>query len=756
MKQIILLTYLCFLPYHFLYAQGLTEGGPDPYGYRFKSSANAAHGITPNWVDVTTLSPAHIDITNKFDDDNFFGPINFSFPFPYYWYSHNELYVQSNGAISFKPELLAAGFAAIPFVAGATDDFLAVHMTDLTLNKSSSNNGKVYFWTDFKDSVVVSWIDVPYFGAPSPGSGCTFQVILEANGTITYQYLKSQGVVNSNGCTSGCFVVGIENINGKVGLQHSRISTGPSPFSTYTATTPLAIKWFRPDSSTYKIKDAQVEWNNVPGNGGIFVSKGTSPKSMRTKIVNQGLEDLPPKQVRASVYINNTNTLYGTQTNTLCDTIPVGEDTVLVVPKTIPSDSVSKYRFQTDFIWPNVPSGTGDEIQTNNSLSQLICVVDTTTALIDLDYTDGTDENVLHFLLVSPPFNAGLGTYIVPPFFPCKIKTLNAILYDSQAGTGPPVGPVQFVLYDDDGRNLLGEQDGSPGTLLFDTILAAGVGGWNRIPVPGDLQINSGGVYIGVLQGSDGVGIGIDTDVKTLSYQSFEVIGGSFTPYRSRKAHDPIIGMSIAKGDIAQILDLKMEEVVTPKDNDVITDSVEVKVIIRNIGNQPISGPFDVAYRANTRAEVLETIPAAVTIPVGANYNYTFTTKSARPAPPKTQYELFCARVFIANDFNLLNDTLCYENQLVGIDSQSEGLISVSPNPSSGWFTLEMNNLPGEIDMLQVYDLSGRLVADRKLGLQPSGYHSLQIGLKHLPEGIYSYKILAEKSVYTGRLVILK
>lgn len=759
MRNLFLLTFLISC----LYVKAQTSGGPDAYGYTWKSSKDAASGVTYNWIDIKSR-PSVYDITSKFDDDNVFGPINFSFNFPFYWYFRSEMYISANGAILFQGRTLGAPFDIIPTVEGQADDYIAPFLTDLTLNKQGgnvNNPGKVYFYTDFKDTVIVSWEEVPFLVGTTYGGSNTFQVILSrADKAITFQYKEQTGQVG-NGCTDGpadptnkkCFLAGIENVSGQVGLPVAQGSASLANFSTIGGA--FAIKYFPPANSTYVNRDVTVQWNNEPGSGGVFIPKGSSEKNMRSKLLNQGLTESPSLQVTAKVFANNTTATPLSNTSLFSGIIPVAEDTVLTFQNTIPTANAGLFRFEANASWQGA---TGDQVTANNKLSQMFKVIDTALASMTLDYT-GSISTTGFTWASAANFTAGMANYIEPPIYPVKIKTVNAHLSTFPIGGGAPTDPVRMRIYDDDGINLFGVKDGSPGTILFDSLVIADASGtlgymegYNKIAVNKTIQINSGGVYVAVLQGGTAVAYSTETD-NTPSYRGYEVFNGVFSPYRNRGTQDVIIGMDVEKGDMAQVLDLKLEELVSPLSSDVITDSVQVMFRLKNVGNQSITGPFDVAYKADTRAEVIESIPASVTIPVSGTYDYSFIKKSARPSPPKTQYDRFCARVSLSNDFDLLNDTICYSGTNMGINGFDRRAVNIYPNPVNEKMLMRYSLVKSSDVHIEIFDLVGKQVYSFNEN-KTAGTHNHEIDVKDLGNGVYICRIHTSEGFYTEKLLI--
>jgi hypothetical protein len=57
---------------------------------------------------------------------------------------------------------------------------------------------------------------------------------------------------------------------------------------------------------------------------------------------------------------------------------------------------------------------------------------------------------------------------------------------------------------------------------------------------------------------------------------------------------------------------------------------------------------------------------------------------------------------------------------------------------------------------LEIFDLLGRQVSIRDLGLLPSGDHSLEYDACGLPSGVYFYRLVTETSSQTRKMILLK
>lgn len=108
---------------------------------------------------------------------------------------------------------------------------------------------------------------------------------------------------------------------------------------------------------------------------------------------------------------------------------------------------------------------------------------------------------------------------------------------------------------------------------------------------------------------------------------------------------------------------------------------------------------------------------------------------------------------------NFLNGNSSRENQyLVSDESSIKGnaLISMWPNPvQNRIFTLEFNNISGENFILQLTDMAGRPVMEKRLNILPRQTETV-ILTNSMLNGTYIMKIISNKNelVYTGKVVV--
>ena len=171
-------------------------GGPDGFGYSWVDS-DYPGGPVYDWYDISGIG----DVVGEGGN---FGPFPLGFDFSYYGEIFSSVRVGTKGWLSFTS---ASGTYTNQSIPNALEpnNMLAPFWDDL----SPSFGGTVYYFADAgNDRFIVQWDAVWHFPDGPPE---TFQAILNADGSIIYQY---QTVAVDDVCT-----VGIENAAGDDGLQ---------------------------------------------------------------------------------------------------------------------------------------------------------------------------------------------------------------------------------------------------------------------------------------------------------------------------------------------------------------------------------------------------------------------------------------------------------------------------------------------------------------------------------------------------------
>ncbi|MFT7333959.1 MAG: hypothetical protein ACI81S_002181 [Sphingobacteriales bacterium] len=737
------------------------SGGPDNYGYTWEQTAGAA----AEWVEITTR-PGTFDITEQVIRHKLVGPINFSFDFSYFWYSYNSLYISGEGFVSFNPLTLAPGYDDIPGAEGQGNDFLAPLLTPLGYEQPDA---KVYFWTDFKDSIVITWENANYMNRQGQDEGKnTFQCILDRETSqITYNYARHEGNYAQTSCPgltespidqdgiTNCQLIGYENITGTVGEMISNNDNFFFP-PTLSKENPVSIK-ITPDeveNMNFDVEDIRIEYVTRRGTKGQFISLGGAPYPLKVQYENIGTVKTRSVQVESLVK-KGAKEVLPTKKFSLVPALNPGETRLIDTKAKFSPEEAGIYQFDV-----NIFDYQEDEIFTNNRKGQFIGVVDTTAEITSLDYSGGIETAPGFYYLGSTGFQLGIGVYIEPPFYPIIIDGIKFGVGAGVSGANPqPTDQVRLRIFDDNGENVFGEKDGSPGDMIYEIDLLPTVdftAGYNTYKIENDtVQLNSGGVYIAMLQGGQGMSFKTRTTsvVSNNTYQSNGA--GGFIIYRDRTSAEFLLGMDIRQGELDQVVDMELTEIMNPRPEMNYTDSVEVSINMTNTGPQPISGPLDASYRVNSRDEVRETISADFELAVGESSIYTFTRRAARPSAPKTKFSQFCASVGLPNDFRLGNDTICYvvtniadvPNQVIALD--------VFPNPAETSISI-LTGLRGvsNTTTLKIVNQMGHVVLEKQLGSVNNNFISADIDLPELPAGFYSVVITSDTGRATKKFIV--
>lgn len=157
-------------------------GGPDSYGYVWSDSEEET-GPGVGWVD---MWEAGTDVVFTDEDINA-EPMDLPFAFPFYGELQTQLWVHSNGFVAFAEPTggMWQNNVTVPGT-NAPNKALMVYWDDLM--SDSNFAGYVRTWTNDTDSLVVTWNAVPHNNPTNYGGPYTFQVVLESNGRITYNY----------------------------------------------------------------------------------------------------------------------------------------------------------------------------------------------------------------------------------------------------------------------------------------------------------------------------------------------------------------------------------------------------------------------------------------------------------------------------------------------------------------------------------------------------------------------------------------
>jgi hypothetical protein len=189
-------------------------GGPDAFGY-FWIDSDESGGPTFDWQDVSGTGS---NLIGQLGDDNYAGPFEIGFYFPFYDSVYSQIYIGSNGIIGFGSAGMASRFKTSIPTTSVPNNILAWLWDDLNPLDGDNPGAGVFFDTS-GGQCVIQFQSYPEYGA-SAGDVITAQVILKPNGTIVYQYLYIAPGFDTENCA-----VGIENQSGTDGLEVVYLST---------------------------------------------------------------------------------------------------------------------------------------------------------------------------------------------------------------------------------------------------------------------------------------------------------------------------------------------------------------------------------------------------------------------------------------------------------------------------------------------------------------------------------------------------
>lgn len=709
-------------------------GGPDGYGYTWIDS-NEPGGPVYSWIDITGTGT----LVTGLGDDNWVGPFPIGFPFHYYWYDVTEYYIGSNGYLKFgTPYNIAQPFpASIPLVA-VPNDFIAVYIADWY--PGQLGQGSVYRWTNSVDQLIVSFIDIPEWTTAPPAGHHTFQVILsDVDSSITFQYGTQSGTVSNNDQ-----LIGIENNNGQVGLEHSHDTYAPSNY---------AVLFEYPDVVTYVVHDMAAMASANANSEGFFVLNGETVQPWGL-VKNAGNQVEASFQVRCTIQQEGGPTVY----NQLVTAGPLNPGQELAInfsPLWTPVVNVQYFCKITVTL-------TGDMNPNNNNKSTECHVLSLPGVLL---YDDGTSEQGWSWM----GGDGGLGQRFVPPAYPAKIEDIRFFI--TSVSTLPN---FTATIYDEVG--------GMPGSELYTTLVNVSTPNqWYTVGVSAqNIQIADGAFYVGWhMTGDNSTAIGMDSSATQIgSRQSWEYTG-VWAPFRNAETQDVMIRAQISQPGAYPNVTVTLTAYGQPIQIPAIGGSFSYNIALAN--NEPTSQSFDVwtmVTLPNGQPYGPLVGPANLTLPAnfGANRDRTQSVPGGAPAGDYT-YEAYVGDY---PDIIWDSDSFPWEKlavgdgvSVVGWTNSGEGfeqwvtepvavipskyaLEVAYPNPFNPTTTIGFAMPEAARVNLTVYDLTGRQVAVLVNGWRGAGIHKAIFDASNLASGIYIYRLNAGDFSAGGKMVLMK
>lgn len=173
-------------------------GGPDAFGYRW-SDSDEPGGPAYQWQDIsTTGTPVLSGCLDCYTTRTL------SFAFPFYGNSFNAVNITSKGWVNFGTPSYQWTNYPLPSIS-MPQNLIAAFFDDLT----TGNAGAAVYFQDFGNRAIIQFHNMGFYS----GSGTlTFQIVLQANGTMLFYYNNMAGSVLSG-------TTGIQNATQNTGLQ---------------------------------------------------------------------------------------------------------------------------------------------------------------------------------------------------------------------------------------------------------------------------------------------------------------------------------------------------------------------------------------------------------------------------------------------------------------------------------------------------------------------------------------------------------
>jgi len=171
---------------------------------------NLTGGAIYNWTEISTTGTLLADIS---ETDNAAQEVVLNnFTFPFYGTSYDQVYVASNGLLTFDSPSADSGNDAIPYEY-EPNNFIALLWDDLNTNDAIADDGGEVYFQEFADRMIVQYERVmrDYDSDRSTQSN-TFQVVLHASGLIDVHYKEIGGYTGST-------TIGIEDSSGTNGIE---------------------------------------------------------------------------------------------------------------------------------------------------------------------------------------------------------------------------------------------------------------------------------------------------------------------------------------------------------------------------------------------------------------------------------------------------------------------------------------------------------------------------------------------------------
>ncbi|GAA4377536.1 hypothetical protein GCM10023186_12760 [Hymenobacter koreensis] len=262
----------------------------------------------------------HLSREGGFADDSFLGPIPLGFDFSLYGTVYNQVYINTNGNITFGQGFTTFTATGLPISVPMIAPFWADVDTELADTLATPYPSGNIWYKVFPDRLVVTWNRVAYFARHADRKN-TFQLTIKANTApgftgddVFFAYGDMQWTTGDADGGSGGFggtaaTVGINKGNGTNFVQVGRFNLNNN---TYTNNVdPSGVDWLDNQCLSFQVGGGS---NNVPPTATGLPAGNTITLGLG-ETRNLALQFLGPEVGQTVTVVPNTNGLCNTTVN---------------------------------------------------------------------------------------------------------------------------------------------------------------------------------------------------------------------------------------------------------------------------------------------------------------------------------------------------------------------------------------------------------------------------------------------------------
>ena len=222
-----------------VYSYSDSTANSDGYSYANSTFCASLAPLRPmyNWI---TQTDNQINWGANGDDSVLAIPLSIPFPFKFFGNTYNQLWVCSNGWISFSdPSALNPAEIRTPVnipAAGGPANYIAAVFANLDNTAAAYSDAQTFYGND-ATGFVITFHHAHLFG--SVADYITFQIILKVNGDILVQYNDTESTAPAVSMITNFCSVGIENADGTKGILYRLNGSGGPVFGS-----PLALQFY--------------------------------------------------------------------------------------------------------------------------------------------------------------------------------------------------------------------------------------------------------------------------------------------------------------------------------------------------------------------------------------------------------------------------------------------------------------------------------------------------------------------------------